>query len=229
MESDDLFPHAQKGQRLPDLHRHGEADRKAENKDDPPGGVHRSACPAESAMINERKEDMNLKKKLKAFFTLKRRRDGGFTLVELIVVIAILAILAGVGTAGYSGYIKNANKNADKALVGDIMRAIETGTYSTMFNLDESFTMGGISYPVGYVVLSSNAVAQTRPLMYRPTKFLGNVNLRKQRLMLFQLIKRIRAFPVVVSFARRRMPMYIQKAQLLFAIARHTVRISRRK
>lgn len=105
---------------------------------------------------------MNIKKKLKQFFTLQHRSNDGFTLVELIVVIAILAILAGVGSVGYAGYIKSANKGADKTLVGNVMRAIETGTYSTMFNLDNSFALGGIAYPVGYVVLSPDANAQTK-------------------------------------------------------------------
>lgn len=84
-----------------------------------------------------------------------KKSNAGFTLVELIVVIAIMAILAGVGTVGYSGYIKNANKGADKTLVGNIMRAIETGTNSTMFVNDESFTKGATTYPVGVIVLSN--------------------------------------------------------------------------
>ena len=41
------------------------------------------------------------------------KKNGGFTLVELIVVIAILAILAGVAIPAYSGYINSANKAAD--------------------------------------------------------------------------------------------------------------------
>ena len=41
------------------------------------------------------------------------KKNGGFTLVELIVVIAILAILAGVAVPAYSGYINSANKAAD--------------------------------------------------------------------------------------------------------------------
>ena len=45
------------------------------------------------------------------------KKNGGFTLVELIVVIAILAILAGVAVPAYSGYIKEADKAALKAVV----------------------------------------------------------------------------------------------------------------
>lgn len=41
------------------------------------------------------------------------KKNGGFTLVELIVVIAILAILAGVAVPAYSGYIDKANEAAD--------------------------------------------------------------------------------------------------------------------
>ncbi len=99
---------------------------------------------------------MKLKKGWKRFWTLNRHHADGFTLVELIVVIAILAILAGVGSVGYSGYIKSANKNNDKVLVGNIMRAIETGTYSTMFVPSESLQISATSYPVGFVVLSTN-------------------------------------------------------------------------
>ena len=50
------------------------------------------------------------------------KKNGGFTLVELIVVIAILAILAGVAIPAYSGYIKNANEASDKQLI----EAVET-------------------------------------------------------------------------------------------------------
>jgi len=50
------------------------------------------------------------------------KKNGGFTLVELIVVIAILAILAGVAIPAYSGYITKAQ---DAAVVTEL-DAIQT-------------------------------------------------------------------------------------------------------
>ena len=97
-----------------------------------------------------------------------KHNNKGFSLVELIVVIAIMAILGGVGTVGYSKYIENTNKKADMALVGNIMRAIETGTNSTMFINDDSFKVGSIAYPVGFITLSNGdtkvITSQNKPI-----------------------------------------------------------------
>lgn len=66
---------------------------------------------------------MKFMEKAKRFFTLKRRANDGFTLVELIVVIAILAILAGVAVPAYSGYIEKSKEAADQTLLVAVNKA----------------------------------------------------------------------------------------------------------
>ena len=88
---------------------------------------------------------MDLKKKMKNFFTLTRKADGGFTLVELIVVIAILAILGGVAVPAYSGYVTKANKQADITLASEVAHALTLYYYSHP-NEDTD----------GYVLLTTN-------------------------------------------------------------------------
>ena len=58
------------------------------------------------------------------------RKNGGFTLVELIVVIAILAILAGIAVPAYSGYIKKAEKAADLQLLGAVNESFQAACVS---------------------------------------------------------------------------------------------------
>ena len=52
------------------------------------------------------------------------KKNGGFTLVELIIVIAILAILSTGAIAGYSKYIDNANEAAMNAILSDVQTAV---------------------------------------------------------------------------------------------------------
>lgn len=74
----------------------------------------------------ERKEFfMNIKGKLKKFFTLHHRANDGFTLVELIIVIAILAILAGVSVPVYNGYTQKARESADQMIIAAANDAFE--------------------------------------------------------------------------------------------------------
>ena len=68
-----------------------------------------------------------MKEKFKKFWTLTKRQNAGFTLVELIVVIAILAILAGVAVPAYNGYIKKAQEAKDQLLIAAVNEAFTSG------------------------------------------------------------------------------------------------------
>jgi type IV pilus assembly protein PilA len=48
------------------------------------------------------------------------KKNGGFTLVELIIVIAILAILSAVAVAGYATYINKANDSAAESFMENV-------------------------------------------------------------------------------------------------------------
>jgi type IV pilus assembly protein PilA len=48
------------------------------------------------------------------------KKNGGFTLVELIIVIAILAILSAVAVAGYATYINKANDSAAESFMNNV-------------------------------------------------------------------------------------------------------------
>ena len=84
---------------------------------------------------------------------LKDRDHAGFTLLELIVAISILAILAGIAVPAYSGYVAEASREADRVLIGSILRAIETSAATG--EIPEGtlvLTADGVEVqPVGYV------------------------------------------------------------------------------
>lgn len=59
------------------------------------------------------------------------KKNGGFTLVELVVVIAILAILAGVAVPAYSGYITKAKDAAVLSELSAVLTAAQAATAMT--------------------------------------------------------------------------------------------------
>jgi prepilin-type N-terminal cleavage/methylation domain-containing protein len=77
------------------------------------------------------------------------RRNGGFTLIEVIVVLVILAILAGIAVPALTGYI---DKAREKSYIGDARSAkmaiqtslVEVYSYSSAAGDDQNFA--GLDY-----------------------------------------------------------------------------------
>ena len=65
------------------------------------------------------------------------KKNGGFTLVELIVVIAILAILAGVAVPAYSGYITKAQDAAVVSELGAVLTAAQAANAASGGSVSE--------------------------------------------------------------------------------------------
>ena len=99
---------------------------------------------------------MNVKQKLRKFFTLTRTADGGFTLVELIVVIAILAILAGVAVPAYNGYIKKARESADYQIIAAANTAFASACLESKIDV-ENVTDAAVSV-IGQKVYGMSSV-----------------------------------------------------------------------
>ena len=84
------------------------------------------------------------------------KNNLGFSLVELIIVIAIMAILAAVAIPVLGVFIEKAKKNNDQELISNILYAIEIGYKSGAYVNDDSFVMGDIAYPIGFIVLNKD-------------------------------------------------------------------------
>jgi prepilin-type N-terminal cleavage/methylation domain-containing protein len=77
---------------------------------------------------------------------MKRRDEGGFTLMELMVVIVIVAILAAVAVPLYVNYVKDAQRTEAKGAIGAIVSAEQvhyqrtggtgTATYASLAELE---------------------------------------------------------------------------------------------
>ena len=70
--------------------------------------------------------------------TRGEKKDGGFSLVEIIVVIAIMAILVGVLAPAYLRYVEKTRKQKDTTAAEEILHAAEivvlSGEYSVSSN-----------------------------------------------------------------------------------------------
>lgn len=78
------------------------------------------------------------------------KKNGGFTLVELVVVIAILAILAGVAVPAYSGYITKAKDAAVLSELSAVLTAAQAATAMT-------------GADVAYINVASNGTVSVNP------------------------------------------------------------------
>ena len=84
------------------------------------------------------------------------KKNGGFTLVELIVVIAILAILAGVAVPAYSGYIKKANDTAVVNQLAAVHTAVTAANATSTVAIKEIIIDGS-----GNITVTWNGTAPT--------------------------------------------------------------------
>lgn len=92
--------------------------------------------------------------------------DGGFSLIELMVVVAIVAILAAVAMPAYYNYLMRSRQTA---VVGELMSIkaaqeqyyAENGAYAGRINMLEKYAVAG-TYSIGvyeyWVTANTNAL-----------------------------------------------------------------------
>ncbi len=67
---------------------------------------------------------------------MKRRKNQGFSLVELIVVIAVMAILVGVAVPIYSSYIDKAKETKDEEYLANLSKTAQLFAAENGLELD---------------------------------------------------------------------------------------------
>ena len=88
-----------------------------------------------------------------------KRKQFGFTIVELLVVIVVVGILAGLSTMAYNSVIENAQKKQRETDMEQLVKAIIIARKNTGKSLGE---LTGQHYSLNYC-LSSPTEPRTRP------------------------------------------------------------------
>jgi len=66
--------------------------------------------------------------------SLRRKGEGGFTIIELLIVVAILAVLAAVAVPAYISFIQRAKETSVQAYMGKVRKAQEVYRFSDTAN-----------------------------------------------------------------------------------------------
>jgi len=99
------------------------------------------------------------------------KKNGGFTLVELIVVIAILAILAGVAVPAYSGYISKAQEASDLTQLDAIKTAASFAFVEKVASTTNDIVVESVE-----VTASSDGKTLTKVVVNEDTEVTTEVN-----------------------------------------------------
>lgn len=74
--------------------------------------------------------------------------NGGFSLVELIVVVAVMAVLVGILAPAYMSYVEKTRIQRDESAAGEIYRAAEIVIYTGQYDITDqvlvTFSSAGI-------------------------------------------------------------------------------------
>lgn len=81
---------------------------------------------------------------MKKLATLLKKKDRGFTLIEIIVVIAILAVLAALAIPAIAGYIQNSKAQTNLANAKMIYNAASAYIASNPSAADDEVTMDNL-------------------------------------------------------------------------------------
>lgn len=91
-----------------------------------------------------------------------RRRQTGFSLLELLIIGAIIAILAAIGIVNYMNSINRARQKRTVNDIRVIAQAWEARATDT-----QSYAVAGYTFPTGGAIAYDNVVAALRPTYLR--------------------------------------------------------------